>query len=124
GELARELARYGELRGRVSDQARGVVRQRLAELSARDRGVVEALAVIGDGVPPHVISAVAGVAVAEVAPARDALVAAGLLAEGGERFAHGLIATAIVGDLVQTDRERLHREAARALMDGDPERVA
>ena len=61
---------------------------------------------------------------AEVAPARDALVAAGLLASGGERFAHALIATAIETDLVQTERERLHREAARVLMDGDPERVA
>ncbi len=123
-ELARELARYGELRGRVSTEARGVVRQRLAELSTRDRGVVEALAVLGDGAPLHVIAAVAGVPVAEVAPARDALVATGLLASGGERFAHALIATAIETDLLQTERERLHREAARALMDGDPERVA
>src|SRR5207237_5088711 len=36
----------------------------------------------------------------------------------GERFAHGLIAVAIAEDLPRADRERLHREAARALMAG------
>src|SRR4051794_15082472 len=45
-ELAQQLA--GDGVGEVSAAARGVVRRRLAELSARDRGVVEALAVIGD----------------------------------------------------------------------------
>src|SRR6185503_19395365 len=40
---------------------------------------------------------------------------------GGDRFAHGLIAVAIAEDLARTERERLHREAARALMDCDAE---
>ena len=44
--------------------------------------------------------------------------AAGLLTDGGERFAHGLIAVAIAEDLPRTERERLHREAARALIAG------
>ena len=79
----------------MSAVARGVVRRRLAELAPRDRGVIEAMAVIGDGAPPHVLAAVAGVPVSELAPARDELVAAGLLAAGGERFAHALIAAAI-----------------------------
>ena len=69
---------------------------------------------LGDGAPPHVVAALAGVAIGELAPARDALRAAGLLAAGGARFAHGLIAAAIVEDLTRTERERLHREAARA----------
>ena len=73
---------------------------------------------VGDGAPPHVVAAVAGVAVGELAPARDALVAAGLLGPGGERFAHDLIALAISEELARTERERLHREAARALMAG------
>ena len=63
----------------VSPSARTVVRRRLAELAPRDRGVVAALAVIGDGAPPHVARAVAGVPVGELGPARDALLAAGLL---------------------------------------------
>ena len=36
----------------LSAMARTVVRARLAELSPRDRAVVEALAVIGEGAPP------------------------------------------------------------------------
>ena len=41
---------------------------------------------------------------------------AGLLDPGGKRFAHALIAAAITDELTPTERERLHREAARALM--------
>ena len=37
-------------------------------------------------------------------------------APGGKRFAHALIAAAITEDLTPTERERLHREAARALI--------
>ncbi len=99
----------------VSPSARSVVRRRLAELSPRDRGVAEALAVIGDAAP-HVAAAVAGVPVGELGPARDALQVAGLLDPGGKRFAHALIAAAITEELTPTQRERLHREAARALM--------
>ena len=100
----------------VSPQARSVVRRRLAELTPRDRGVVAALAVIGDGAAPHVAATVAGIPVGELGPARDALDVAGLLAPGGKRFAHALIASAIADELAPTERERLHREAARALM--------
>ena len=57
----------------------GVVRRRVAELSPRDRRILEALAVAGDAAAPHVVAAVAGVGIGELAPARDALVAAGLL---------------------------------------------
>jgi DNA-binding CsgD family transcriptional regulator len=57
-----------------------------------------------------------GVAIDELRPARDALQAAGLLAAGGKRFAHDLVAAAIGEDLAPAARERLHRETARALM--------
>ena len=79
----------------VSAIARNVIRWRLATLAPRDRAVAAALAVIGDGALPHVVAAVAGVAVGELAPARDALLAAGLLGPDGERLAHGLVAAAI-----------------------------
>ena len=101
----------------LSAVARDVVRARLAELSPRDRAVVEALAVIGEGAPRQVVAAVAGVALDELGAARDGLVAAGLLGAGGTRFAHHLIARAIGDDLPRGRRERLHRETARALMD-------
>ena len=91
------------------------VRRRLVELSPRDRAVAEALAVIGDGAEPHVVAAVAGIPMAELGAARDALAAAGLLR--GSAFAHDLIADAITDGLSGAQRDRLHREAARALSD-------
>jgi DNA-binding CsgD family transcriptional regulator len=126
GEFARQIAAYGpeaidkpcQQASHVSAIARNVVRRRMAELTPRDRAVAAALAVMGDGAPPHVVADVAGIALGELGPARDALVAAGLLATDRERFAHNLIAVAIADDLARTERERLHREAARALMAG------
>ncbi len=126
GELGRQIAAHGpealdEAGGDappVSSIARNVVRRRLAALTPRDRAVIAALAVVGDGAPPHVVAALAGIPVGELGPARDALLAAGLLGSGGERFAHGLIAVAVADDLTRTERERLHREAALALMAG------
>jgi len=126
GELGRQIAAHGpdalddcgDDASRISAVTRNVVRRRLAALMPRDRAVVAALAVIGDGAPAHVVAAVAGVPLGELGPARDALVAAGLLGPGGERFAHSLIAVAIAEGLAPTDCERLHREAARALMRG------
>jgi DNA-binding CsgD family transcriptional regulator len=124
GELARQIAVHGpeaiDAAGDdappISAIARNVVRRRLAELAPSDRAVVEALAVIGEGAPPHVVAAVAGVEVDELSPALDALQAAGLLAPDGRRFAHELIAAAIGADLPPAARERLHRETARALI--------
>jgi DNA-binding CsgD family transcriptional regulator len=103
---------------RATAGARSAVRRRLAELGPRERRVAEALAVIGDAAAPHMLAAVAGVPVSELAGARDALVAAGLLAAGGERFAHRLIPGVIASDLARAERERLHMAAARALMAG------
>ena len=99
----------------------GVVRRRMAELSPRDRRVLEALAVAGDTAAAHVVAAVARVGIGELSPARDALVAAGLLvrdlsAYGADRFAHCLIASAVVSSLSRGERERAHRAAARGLL--------
>ena len=102
----------------VTAIARNVVRRRLAELSpARPRGRRGARRdrrrrAARTSSPPSPASRSAS-----SAPARDALLAAGLLGPGGERFAHGLIAGAIARRTSpRTERERLHREAARALM--------
>ena len=67
----------------------------------------------------HVVAAVAGVAVGELAPARDALLAAGLLGPDGERFAHGLIADR---DRARTSADRARAPAPRggARADGRP----
>ena len=105
--LVGELARAGS--GRL------VVRQRLAQLEPSDRAVAAAWAVLGDDARPQAIAAVAGVALDELGPVRDALTAAGLLTPEGEDIAHELIAAAIRDELPTAERERLHRESARAL---------
>jgi DNA-binding CsgD family transcriptional regulator len=112
--------------GEISEPARARVRQRLAELSPRERAVVEGLSIIGERTSPHVLADVAGISVGEVPLARDRLVEAGLLAADCERFAHSVIAAAVSGELSCGERERLHRAAARALItaDADPRTVA
>ena len=129
-ELGRQIARFGPAHGGavppVTTDARDIVRRRLASLPPRDRSVAAAIAILGNCAPLHVVAALAGVAIGELAPIRDALQAAGLLATDGLRFVHGLVAAALVEDLTHTERERLHREAARMLADTDasPEAVA
>ena len=124
GELGRQIADHGPSALDASEGdaaplsaiARTVVRARLAELSPRDRAVVEALAVIGEGAPRQVVAAVADVALDELAAARDGL--RRRRAAGARRGAlrpppHR---RAIADDLPRGRRERLHRETARALM--------
>ena len=97
----------------MSAVARDVVRARLAELSPRDRAVVEALAVIGEARRGRSSRPGRRRARTTSAPARDGLVAAGLLGSGGARFAHTSSPRAISDDLPRGRRERLHRETAR-----------
>jgi DNA-binding CsgD family transcriptional regulator len=91
------------------------VRHRLFALAPRDRGVAAALAVLRVDAPPHVVAGIAGLDLAELSRARDALSAAGLLAPAGLRIAHGVIAEAIAAQLPGAERDHLHREAARRL---------
>jgi hypothetical protein len=122
-ELHREAAGNPWLLGALA-QGSLEVGTRLAALSPRHRAVAEALAVVGDDLAPHVVASAAGVALGELGPARDALVASGLLRAGGHRFAHELIARAVADGLPRGEHARLHREAARALLaDGAPDRV-
>ena len=109
----------GELARRIETKdasPRAVVRRRLAELEPRDRAVAAARAVIGDDASPHAIARIAEVSLKELGAARDALTAAGLLNPDGDGIAHPLIAVAIADDLTPSERERLHRESARALI--------
>jgi len=101
----------------VTSAARAVVRRRLAELEPRDRAVAAARAMIGDGAPPHAIAQVATIELTELGRAHDALTAAGFLRADGNDIAHELIASAIRDELTSAERERLHRESARALIE-------
>jgi DNA-binding CsgD family transcriptional regulator len=134
GELSRQIAVHGSAAiddarddtPRATAIARNVVRRRLAGLTPGDRAVAEAFAVIGEGAPDHIVAAVSGIALGDLAASRDALLAAGLLAPDGSGFAHNLIAGAIAEDLPPARCEDLHRETARALMaaGGDTDLIA
>ena len=125
GELGRQIAAHGPeavddsgtTPPQVTAVARNVVRRRMAELSPRDRA--RRRGARGDR---RRRAAARGRRRgrrtgrgARRGPRRAGRRRAARA--GGERFAHGLIAVAIAEELPRTERERLHREAARALME-------
>jgi len=78
----------------------------MAELSAGDRAVAAALAVIGHDAPPYAIATIARTTEPELTSARNALAFAGMFDDDGERFAHRLIASAVEEDLGPAERDR------------------
>lgn len=123
-ELGHQLAAHGaaaldddaDAAAPVRERARTAVRRRLAALPAAARLLAAVLAVAGDGLPLALAGGIAGIDPAALGPARDALLSAGLLTPAGDRLAHGLVASAIADDLPRSERERLHRAAADALL--------
>ena len=101
----------------VTLRAREAVARRLAGLMPADRAVAATLAVIGEGQSPHAVAQVAGVPVADLGTARAALAAAGLLRGERDAFVHPLIGVAIRDALAPAERDRLHREGARTLLE-------
>jgi DNA-binding CsgD family transcriptional regulator len=129
GELGQQIASSGAASlsfpsgsgTQVRALARDVISRRLAALSPGDRAVSAALAVLGERTHRHVVAAVAGRSPDEVSTARDALASAGLLRPDTRGLAHALIGAAILEGLPNAECERLHHEAARALLsDGAP----
>jgi DNA-binding CsgD family transcriptional regulator len=124
GELGHQVASHGpgSLSFPIGSEmpvralARDVIDRRLAALSAGDRAVSAALAVLGERGATHVVAAVAGMSLDDVATSRDALGSAGLLRPDAQGLAHALIAAAILESLPRAESERLHREAARTLL--------
>ena len=101
----------------VTPRLRDAVARRLAGLMPTDRAVAATLAVIGEGQSPHAVAQVAGVPVAELGTARAALAAAGLLCRDRDAFAHQLVGDAIRDALAPAERDRLHRDGARTLLE-------
>jgi DNA-binding CsgD family transcriptional regulator len=124
GELAHQAAAHGPdslslaigAGTPVRGLARDVIARRLAALAPGDRAVGAALAVLGGREQPHVVAAVAGMPLDDLAAARDALESAGLLGPDAQGLAHALIAAAILENLPRAECERLHREAAYTLL--------
>jgi DNA-binding CsgD family transcriptional regulator len=115
--LQGELATGGPL----SAAGRIELRRRLGQLSAGDRHVARALAILGDGAEPHRIAEVAAVPVEDLVGVRERLAAGGLCTPRGRRFVHGLVARGVRDEMPAAVRASLHRAAAAALRrDGEP----
>jgi DNA-binding CsgD family transcriptional regulator len=120
-ELARQLAAHGESALEQLDALpvtavmRNSIRRRLSELEPAERHVAQALAILGEEPADRVVADVAGVSFGELAAAHHALAAAALTQPDGPVM-HPLVAAAIDDDMPAAEAERLHREAAAALL--------
>jgi DNA-binding CsgD family transcriptional regulator len=107
-----------------------LVSRQLEGLSADERRVTEAVAVLGRRVDFDVLSAVTGNDEASLISHLRALVSRGLLVEDEEDefgFRHDLVREAVAGQLLGRERRRLHEQALaafRAMGCGDPAEMA
>lgn len=88
---------------------------RVGRYSSQAIAVARAVATLGNGAPPPLVAAVAGLDVAEIGPAWRELVEAEVLVREDLAFVHALVRDAIYFDLPGAERQELHRQAARAL---------
>ena len=103
------------------------VQARLAQLDPAANALAEALAVLGDGEPLELASAVAGLDPIVGSDAARALERVELLDRGRLlRFRHPLLRAAVTSGLTPTHRDSLHRRAAGLLRarGAPPERIA
>jgi class 3 adenylate cyclase/tetratricopeptide (TPR) repeat protein len=108
-----QLARHavaGGLEAALPSSIRSAVLARLDRLTASQKQVLQAAAVLGDQFPAEALRHVAEQASLDLAGLLDAR----LIVRGGEtcRFAHALIREGVYGSLLHSTRERLHRRAA------------
>lgn len=107
-------------RTRVPAAALDVVRRRVGLLPAGTQRLLSAASVLGIDIDLDVVGHVAGISAAEALDGLDAAVTAGLLREddtrpGRLRFAHALVAEALVAELSPARRARLHVAVVAAL---------
>ncbi|MBN2621707.1 MAG: hypothetical protein JXA83_00005, partial [Acidimicrobiales bacterium] len=129
GEVIELLARQDQAgdpgadavgRTRVPAAALDVVRRRVGLLPAGTQRLLSAASVLGIDIDLDVLGHVAGISAAEALDGLDAAVTAGLLREddtrpGRLRFAHALVAEALVAELSPARRARLHVAVVAAL---------
>ncbi len=106
----------------VSPVLRDLVWARLRALDPAAPDVLAAAAVLGDPIVERALADTSGREQSEVDRVLDLVTRGSILTEAVEptksiRFAHGLIARAVVQDLAASKRQRLHERAARALAD-------
>ena len=123
GELLRELPPGATPDDVESAAIERTVLARLLPLGDAPRAFAEATAVLGAGAAPHLAARRAGRDPDTAAEARDALVAAHIVASGtpGLEFVHPLVAAAVASSLPPGRLAREHARAARLLADaGEP----
>ncbi len=104
-----------------------LVRAQLDGLSAEERQVVEAAAVLGRRAEFDLLAVATGLAEGELIRRLRGLVERGLLVEECEDsfiFRHALVRDAVVGQLLGRERRRLHELALTALQEADSDDLA
>jgi DNA-binding CsgD family transcriptional regulator len=104
-----------------------VVLRHLDDLTAEERQVIDAAAVLGSRFPFDVLSAVVGIDEEELIPILRRLVAVALLIEDEPdvfSFRHALTREAIAGQLLGRERRRLHERALAVLCQLDSDDFA
>lgn len=129
-ELAAALAQEGLLErvgGKVeasrqvlSPSLRLTILRRLGFLARETLELLRMASVLGSPFALRDLSALVGRRTAELLPALDPALDAGLVVEAGRRlaFRHELVRDAIYGDLPEAVRSRLHAEVAAILIEG------
>jgi DNA-binding SARP family transcriptional activator/tetratricopeptide (TPR) repeat protein/DNA-binding transcriptional regulator YiaG len=114
--------------GSAPSSLSAAIADRLGFVSPLVREVLRAAALLGVDFAVRDVAVVLGRGVADLIPAVDAALAAGLLAESGNglRFRHPLIRAALYDEMPEPVRVAWHRDAGRALAEAGlpPDRVA
>ncbi len=118
-----ELARLAGSRGlndssEVPQAIRDVVRGRLASLPERARAELEVAAVLGERFELRTSVAASDRDAGDCLDALDAAIVTRILvpADGGYRFAHALVRDAVLAEISDLRRTRLHHRAAEAIL--------
>lgn len=102
----------------IPHSVQGLVHARLERLPADDRRAVRAAAVLGQQFSVAALRAVSGLADYGVEPLLQQRL---VKPRGGQYlFTHALIAESVYGELIKSERERLHRAAAAWCQGRDP----
>lgn len=117
-ELLRSMSR-DPLGDSLPGNVRELIRERLAQVDAGVRAVLDLAATAGDAIEPELLAAALDASPARVLAALGAAREAGIVrahGSGSFRFAHELIREALIRDLAVDARAALHAKVARALL--------